>query len=241
MGKSLLAEVFPVDEKITPITTPEDVVSLAHDLLKQDGVIDILKRVGEHDDFTDDEKRHVHNALITAGERFKKPGHHWMNLNISIALTRKLVSGSIQTDDMDACLAFAADKIRTFRSLNDLEARNHPLRMSEIIQFLRNLKKRPDILDPLIKNRNMEDGKEKDEHWEKIQYSVEIFCLVEGWKYGLANRYYYSFCKLNHIASHYTGGNVPSLEEDVVLAELRKKYMSRGATQYIIDDLTEDA
>jgi len=237
MGASLLAKTFPVDDKVTPITTPEDVVSLAHDFLKQDGINDILNRVGEHGDFTDEEQVFVHKALIAAGERFKTPGHHWDNLNIAIALARKLVSGSIQEEDIAACLTFVEDKLRIFQFFLGSTVEGKPILMSEVLQFLRNLKKRDDILEPFLQYREMEKGSKRDELWEKIRNSVRTFGLVEGWKYGLANRKVLSLEKLGSVVNAYYLGRIPSLEEKVVLAELRRKHMKLQIHTLLADDL----
>ena len=237
MAASIIVEAFPWTKEVSPITTPEDVIWLAYELLKNDNVVAVLKRVGEHGDFADEEEQLVDEAMIVAGERFKVPGQSWDNLSIAVALARKLICGSIEMGDAEACRVFAEDKIRTSPTNQVHSIGSKPLRMSEIIQFLRNLKARPDILDPFINTLRMPEGKDRDEAWDKIQNSVYIYCVVQGWKYGLANRYSSSSNSLNSVVIKYAVGRLPSLDEAVVLAELREWHAGFSGVQYILDDL----
>ncbi len=231
MAESILVLAFPPDREIYPTTTPEDVLLLARALLKEKGVRNILQRVGEHKDFTEDKDVFVNKALIKVGAAYQKPGHHYDNLNIAIALARRFTSGSTAIDDEEAALTFVEERIRRFKHVNDhkVDFPRQRMKLSELLQFVENLKNNhPEYIDKLHAVRHM-----SDEEKRKLpdDYLGDLFYLsiVEGWKYGMANRDQSDITSLRFVLPHYAfrghlnDGDATSLEKDELLRVMRGK------------------
>jgi hypothetical protein len=236
MGRSLLAQAFPIDDNVEPITTVSDVVSLAHDLLTFADVTDVLQRAGDSGNFTDQEKDLVDSRLIEAGEHLKMPGHQWDNLNIAIALARRFSSGTIAMEDEKTACAFAEDRLRTFKN-EQLHPGWKPLRLSEALDMIESLRVNGD-LEPFIQYRNMPDGKNKRKVWETLQHKSYSLAHKESWKFGLANRDKFGFDIVFSVINNYCLNRVDDLDRKTIIHHLRNyQFSDLGKRGHSIDDL----
>lgn len=236
MTRSLLAQNFPMNAKIEPVTTVSDVVSLAHDLLKYPDAVDILRHAGDRGNFTDGEKDTVDLRLIEAAERFKSPGHQWDNLNIAIALARRFVSGTISVADDAAARAFAEDRLRTF-IYDQFNPGWVPVRLSEALEMIESLRACGD-LDPFIEYRNMPTGKKKDKVWDDLKNWTSALAHKESWKYALANRDKSGIGLVAQIIVSFSLKRLESLERELIIFHLRNyQFSDLGRYGQSVDDL----
>ncbi len=231
--------LYPDDEDVEPVTSPEDIIWLARQLLDWDGVPEVLKRVGEHVDLTHEENRFVREVLVHVAKPFRRPGHYGPNLNIAVALARSVMSGRISSLGDEAAIEFVQDRLRTFTSQNWPDADVRPPKLSELLQILENLKRnRPEIIARVDEVHRLPSGAPERRGLDIYELGVVGIASTEARKYGLANRHMSGLDILETVMARYAWGFGPDdLERDSVLAELRKKFMKFQGRQRLIDDI----
>lgn len=173
----------PVHE---PITTAEEIVLLAHQLLERRDVRDVLEELGQHKDWENKEQEQfVYEVLIQHSKWLRKPGQFADNIEIAIALAKAIAVGAVVGERSE--LAFAGDRIRTFKWGQTDGELPHPLKLSELLQFFRNLKSnRPDLVRAYSEIAEL---RKKGVTLKGDDYpSLAGFLTLEQIKYGLANR-----------------------------------------------------
>ncbi len=231
--------LYPDDVDVEPITSPEDIIWLARQLLDWDGVPEVLKQVGEHGDMTYEENRFVREVLIHVAKPFRRPGHYGSNLEIAIALARSVMSGRISSLGDKGAIEFVQDRLRTFTSQNWPDADVRPPRLSELLQILENIKRnRPEIIARLDEVHRLPADAPERRDIEIYDLGVVGIASTEASKYGLANRHMSGLDILETVMARYAWGFGPDdLERDSVLAELRQNFMKFRDWQRLIDDI----
>lgn len=244
-------------DSVEPITIPEDVVILARRLINHNlerfasrenvSVRKVLERVGQHQQWEGEEKKIVSSALEDIGKDYIHPGHHIDNLNISIALARAYATGRINEVDDEASLQFANERIRRFKHANDhsIDYPRQRMRLSELLQFLENLKnQKPELLQEIHNIRKIPKAEKQHLYEEKGNFIVtpDHFFIAEAEKYGLMNRSQSDVLALRTVLVWYALGFEPkSLESADVLAVF-KSILMLGTTKdkqpRFIDDVT---